>query len=172
VVLWGLPEEEHWADEAGWSRAGAELARIADRLHRAGLAFAFHNHDWELAPFSDGRLALDVLFDAAAGSPLRFQPDLAWIVRGGADPKAILARHTGNVVACHVKDLEPPCGNPNEDGWADLGHGVLPWDGLWPAALSAGAQLMVLEHDAPADPQRFLLRSVTTARTLARRWSS
>src|SRR5690349_8787613 len=76
VVVWGLPAAEHWPDVAGWARAGAELGAIADRLAAEGLAFAFHNHDWELQRFADGRLALDLLFDAAHGSALRFQPDL------------------------------------------------------------------------------------------------
>jgi sugar phosphate isomerase/epimerase len=169
VVIWGLPEEEHWPEAAGWARAGAELGRIADRLDRAGLGFGFHNHDSELQQFADGRLALDVLFDAAAGSALRFEPDLAWIARGGLDPRLILTRHADKIVACHVKDLAPPGENLDEEGWADLGHGVLAWDELLPMARTIGAKLMVLEHDAPSDPKRFLMRSVATARTLALR---
>jgi sugar phosphate isomerase/epimerase len=171
VVVWGLPAAEHWTDEAGWARAGVELSGVAGRLAEEGLAFAFHNHDWELRRFADGRLALDILFDAARGSALRFQPDLAWIARGGQDPLALLARHAGKVIACHVKDLAVPGGNPAEEGWADLGEGVLPWDELWPAARRAGARLMVLEHDAPADPAGFLRRSLAAAEALARnRW--
>jgi sugar phosphate isomerase/epimerase len=104
----------------------------------------------------------------ARGSALRFQPDLAWIARGGEDPARLLARHADKVVACHVKDLAPPGGNPAEEGWADLGEGILPWHALWPAARSAGARLMVLEHDAPSDPKRFLRRSLASARALAR----
>ena len=169
VIVWGLPENEHWPHPEGWARAGAELGRLADRLRDCGLGFAFHNHDWELQRFADGRLALDILFDAAAGSSLRFQPDLAWIARGEQDPRAILARHASKVIACHVKDLAPPGENSDEEGWANLGDGVLPWNELWPAARAAGAQLMVLEHDAPRDPARFLARSAAAARALAQR---
>ena len=169
VVLWGFPENEHWPERLGWARAGEELGRIAERLQDAGLTFAFHNHDWELRRFQDGRLALDVLFDTAAGSPLRFQPDLAWIVRGGKEPRAILDRHADKVVACHVKDLAPAGDNADEDGWADLGQGRITWHELWPAVRAAGASLMVLEHDAPRDPTRFLAVSVAAARALALR---
>jgi sugar phosphate isomerase/epimerase len=169
VVLWGFPETEHWPDPLGWARAGEELGRIAERLRDAGITFAFHNHDWELRRFSCGRMALDILFHAAAGSPLRFQPDLAWIVRGGEDPSAILVRHADKIIACHVKDLAAPGENVDEDGWADLGEGRIAWNDLWPAARAAGARLMVLEHDAPSDPARFLAVSVAAARALALR---
>jgi hypothetical protein len=67
----------------GFVRAGAELGAFTDRLAADGLAFTFHNHDWELQRFADGRLALDILLEAARGSVLHFQPDLAWIAGGG-----------------------------------------------------------------------------------------
>jgi hypothetical protein len=37
------------------------------------------------------------------------------------------------------------------------------WDKIVPAMRSAGAELMVLEHDNPSDAMRFATRSFTTA---------
>lgn len=168
LVLWGFPEAETPTTEAGWARAGTELGAIAQRLGKDGLRFAFHNHDWELQSFGDGRVALDVLFDAARGTSLEWQPDLAWLVRGKADVAALLERHRSRITTCHVKDLAArPTGE--EEGWADLGHGTLPWDFWWPKMKSHGARWMVLEHDSPSDPARFLRRSVAAARALSRK---
>lgn len=40
----------------------------------------------------------------------------------------------------------------DEDGWADVGEGVMDWRGLLPACLEAGAEWLVVEHDARRDP--------------------
>lgn len=111
-----------------------------------------------MRPFGD-RIALDLLF-AAAGDVLGWQADLAWLARGGVDVPAMLERYGNHLRSVHLKDTAPP-GTKDEEGWADLGHGTLPWAD-WMAHL-AGVQFIVLEHDAPADPARFLLRSAANA---------
>jgi sugar phosphate isomerase/epimerase len=165
LVLWGMPEGERPQDAAGWQGLGAELGRIAGRLARHDIRFAFHNHDWELARFEDGRFALEHLFAGAEGA-LGWQPDLAWVARGGEAIELLLDALGHLIVAAHVKDLAPPGGNLAEDGWADLGTGQLDWRSWWPRLVGLGARLMVLEHDEPADPERFLRTSVAYARKL------
>ena len=56
--------------------------------------------------------------------------------------------------AAHVKDIAPAGQNLDQDGWADVGAGVLDWQDLWRACRAAGARWMVVEHDKPADPAR------------------
>ena len=53
-----------------------------------------------------------------------------------------------------MKDIAPAGQNEDEDGWADVGAGVLDWPDLWRACREAGAEWMVVEHDKPADPAR------------------
>lgn len=116
------------------------------------MRLGYHNHDWELAQKGDGKTALDHLFEGAGTSPLAWEADIAWIVRGGADPEALLSRYSSRVTAVHVKDLAPSGENVEEAGWADVGSGVLDWHALWPVCVASGARLMVVEHDKPADP--------------------
>lgn len=167
LVLWGLPDDEHWRDREGWEKAGRELGGFARRLADRGLRFAFHNHDWELVPLPDGSVALDVLFAAAAETPLEWQADLAWLARGGSDAAAWLAKPGPALRTVHVKDLAPSGERTDEDGWADLGDGRLDWAAWWPALEKRGVELFVLEHDEPSDPARFLRRSVAAAHRLA-----
>lgn len=165
LFLWGFPQTLRPADAGGWRRAGAELGQIAARLADEGLLFGFHNHDWELGSF-EGRLGLDHLFEGAADTPLRWQPDLAWLARGGADASALLLRHASLVNSAHVKDLAESGSRDREGGWADLGAGILPWPG-WAKILTAlEVDLLVLEHDEPADASRFLTSSADAARRL------
>jgi sugar phosphate isomerase/epimerase len=120
-----------------------------------GIALGYHNHDWELPPFADGTTPLQHLFEGAEGSPLTFEADLAWIVRGGADPVAWLEKLQSRLTAVHVKDLAPDGQNPEEDGWADIGKGKMDWPSLWRKSLELGAKWMILEHDNPKDPIAF-----------------
>ena len=147
-----VPPAQRDMDAAGWKALGSELGHLAERFESARIRLGYHNHDWELAPKADGKTALELLFESAGSAPLVWQADIAWLVRGGADAKAWLQRHASIVGSAHVKDLAPTGENIEEDGWADVGSGVLDWVDLWKAARGAGAHWMVVEHDKPADP--------------------
>jgi sugar phosphate isomerase/epimerase len=155
-----VPPEERRSAEPYWTALGRELGLMARRAQDHGVALGYHNHDWELRRQPDGRSALECLFAGAADSPLAWQADVAWLARGGADPVEWLQRHRDRLASVHAKDLAPAGTNADEDGWADVGHGVLDWRGrLAPAAAACGARWLVAEHDKPSDPLRFARNS-------------
>lgn len=153
----GAEERDQSAD--GWKRTGAKLGSMAERMIEAGLALGYHNHHWELKPYADGSTPLEHLFEGADGSPLTFEADLAWLVRGGADPEMWMEKYSARLTAVHVKDLAPEGQNADEDGWADVGSGTMHWLDLWRKSLSLGAKWMILEHDKPRDPVSFARNS-------------
>ncbi len=147
-----VPPDQRDMDAEGWRDLGRELGRMAERFHQQGITLGYHNHHWELKPKDGAKTALELIFEAARGSPLAWQVDMAWLVRGGAEPKEWLNRYRNLVASAHVKDIAPEGRNEDQDGWADVGAGVLDWRDLWREARAAGAQWMVVEHDKPADP--------------------
>lgn len=155
-----LPAEERHGDAAHWRRAGAELAAMAHRVREVGLSLGYHNHHWELLPLEDGRPALAHFFEGVGDAPLGWEIDVAWLARGGADPNGWLAAERARIDAAHVKDIAPPGENEDEDGWTDVGSGVLDWPALWRRCLDAGATLMVVEHDDPRHPAAFAQASL------------
>ncbi|SCB24961.1 sugar phosphate isomerase/epimerase family protein [Rhizobium hainanense] len=161
-----LPPEERSGDADAWRRVGAELGEMAARLKERGISLGYHNHHWELVRFSDGSRPLDCLFDGAAGSPLVWQADIAWLARGGDDPKVWLEKYASLLVSTHVKDQAPAGQNEDEDGWCDVGSGILDWRDLWAFASARGARLMVVEHDNPRDPAGFAARSFSYLQTI------
>jgi sugar phosphate isomerase/epimerase len=154
LFISAVPPDKRGMPADGWRALGRELGDMAERLREQGIELGYHNHDWELAPKEGGQTALELLFEAAEGGPLTWQVDVAWLARGKADPKVWLDRYRGRVTSAHVKDLAPPGQNQDEDGWADVGSGVLDWRDLWRACRDAGARWMVVEHDKPSDPAR------------------
>ena len=150
-----VPLEEREGTPDAWRAIGAELGRMAEQMAGHGLALGYHNHHWELIAFPDGRTPLELLFEGANGTPLTFEADLAWLVRGGVDPLAWLDWYRDRLTAVHVKDIAPVGENLDEDGWSDIGAGTLDWSSLWVESLAHGAKWMVLEHDKPKDPVGF-----------------
>jgi sugar phosphate isomerase/epimerase len=102
-----VPPAQRQSDAPFWRALGRELGEMAERMRDQEIALGYHNHDWELAPKDGPKTALELIFEAAAGSPLAWQVDIAWLVRGGADPKEWMQRYRDRVVSAHVKDIAP-----------------------------------------------------------------
>lgn len=162
ICPWLAPDQRP-ADAAGWLRLGERLQQLARPYQEAGLGFAYHNHDFEFLRLGD-RYAMDLLLEAAPS--VTVEADIAWIARGGADPLPWLEANGSRIIAVHCKDLAAPGENAAEDGWADFGHGVLPWADLARTILQkTGARYFVAEHDNPSDIERFASRSIAAIRS-------
>ncbi len=105
---------------------------------------------------------MEVIF--LGGPELTWEADVAWIIRGGADPLEWIERHGSRISAVHVKDIAPEGECADEDGWADLGHGTVDWQGICRALKSTPVRLFIMEHDKPSDDHRFARRSIEAFR--------
>ncbi len=150
------------ADADGWRALAARLDACAKRVQDAGLRFGWHNHHWEFMPLPGGEVPMQLLLDGAP--TMEWEADIAWITRGGADPLTWIADNADRITAAHVKDIAPEGEAADEDGWADVGEGVMDWPAIMGALRKAGVTLFVLEHDNPSDLGRFARRSITNFR--------
>src|SRR5437660_1775414 len=83
-------------------RVGETFNRAGTEARKAGLHFAYHNHDHELAaPAAGGPLPLDVLFEHTDPALVTFEMDLYWMVHGGADPLAYFKKYPGRISLVH-----------------------------------------------------------------------
>jgi sugar phosphate isomerase/epimerase len=139
---------------------------MAERFQKDGIHLGYHNHHWELKPKDGSKTALELIFAEAEGSPLTWEVDVAWLVRGNVDPVEWISRYSAMVRAAHVKDIAPAGQNEDQDGWADVGSGTLDWRELWQVCRKAGAEWMVVEHDKPADPAQTARNSLAFLRSI------
>jgi len=158
LVIPFLAEAIRPADAAGWQALGGRLGALGALCRERGFTLLYHNHAFEMVEL-DGKLALEWLFEPTSPDDLGLEPDVAWMVRGGRDPLGLLATFSGRCPRAHVKDLTAPGENPDEGGWADVGHGVLTWSALLPALKDAGVGWFIVEHDEPRDPASSVRRS-------------
>ncbi len=165
VIVPAIPGDQRSKDVDGWKALAAKLTEHAAGFAEAGLKFAWHNHNFEYVRLSDGSRPIDHLIGAAG---VLWEPDIGWIVRADADPKAEIAASSDQVISFHMKDVRKDDSN-EEDGWADVGHGAIDWQGLWPVISGTGADLLVVEHDNPSDWRRSAERSYAHVAKLAGR---
>lgn len=153
------------ADRAGWDAFADRLAVAHKNLTTRGLAFGWHNHDFEFVPTDDGQIPMEIMLNRVPD--LEWEADIAWIVRGGGDPLDWIARHGSRITAAHFKDLAPVGDKLDEDGWADPGTGTMDWRAIFAALKSQSrASVLIAEHDNPADFDRFAARAIETYRNL------
>jgi sugar phosphate isomerase/epimerase len=152
VVPYLLPEARP-KDIAGWKAFGERLAGIGEKVRRAGRGFAWHNHDFEFVALPDGTFPIE----HSLTEGVKWEADIAWIVRAKADPKPWIARYGAIMPLVHVKDIAPAGENTS----------VVGWETIWPLCVKAGAEIMVAEHDNPADLKRFATVSAEAMRRLA-----
>ncbi|HEY5061342.1 MAG TPA: sugar phosphate isomerase/epimerase [Gemmatimonadaceae bacterium] len=127
-----------------WKRVAAGFNTVAARVRAAGFRFAYHNHDTELKKI--GSVApLDVLIEETDPTLVSFEMDIYWVVNGGGDPLALLARYPGRIKMLHVKDsLGPPANK-----MANVGAGTIDFKTIF--ARAKGIEHYFVEHDQPAD---------------------
>jgi len=159
-----LMPDQRPTDAAGWRAFGKRLERAGKPYRDAGFIFGWHNHDFEFKALPDGSLPMTLILEAAPS--LTWEADVAWIVRGGADPIDWIRRYRDRLTAVHVKDIAPAGQKADEDGWADVGHGTVPWKAIWTEVQKTPAKIFVMEHDKPNDDARFARRSLEAARKL------
>ncbi len=162
VAPWIEPENRP-EDADGWKRLGERLERLREKLAAKNLGFAWHNHDFEFHRLADGSYPIDHIL---GGNGVELELDIAWLVRAGEDPVAWLEKYQDRLAVVHIKDLAAPGQNLEQDGWADLGQGVVPWAKLWPSVVASSASVVVLEHDRPGDWQRFARNSAAAFHAL------
>lgn len=159
-VICPAPEDlwRQGTDAANWTSLAKRLNEAGKRVNDAGYRFGWHNHHWEFMALADGTLPMNLLLEHAP--EMEWEMDVAWVVRGGADPLAWIDAHGGRITTAHVKDIAPEGEKKDEDGWADVGDGVMDWASLIAALRGAGVDLFVAEHDNPSDWDRFAARSI------------
>ena len=144
----------------GWKAAVANFNRYAERLKKAGLGFAYHNHDFEFTLKPGGTSLFDTLIADADPALVQIELDLFWAVAAGEDPKAIIRRLPGRIYAYHVKDR-------TADGkMTSVGKGVIDFADIFTLNAVAGVKHFYVENDQ--SPAPYLPDIQTSFTTLSR----
>ncbi len=159
-----LMPDQRPSDRAGWEAFGKRLAEAGKPIADAGLVFGWHNHDFEFVALEDGSYPIDAIL--AGGDFIKLELDLAWVFVAGLDPVSTLEKYGNRVVQIHAKDRAPEGKNADQDGWADLGHGVMDYASIGKKLGEMDVKIAVLEHDNPSDIKRLIENSAPALKSL------
>lgn len=140
-------------DRAAFDAMTQDMNRIGAAAAKAGLQFAYHNHDFEFKKFGDGQMAYDLLLKQTDKDLVKLEIDCGWMVLGGHDPIATMRRNPGRVRMLHIKDFAPTTARPSTttEGHqgTELGRGFIDYKPVLAEARRAGVQHYFVEQEPP-----------------------
>lgn len=118
------------------------LNKSGEATKKAGIQFAYHNHDFEFEPYGDST-AMDFLIQNTNSDLVKMEMDLYWISRAGKDPIQYFDKYPGRFELWHVKDMAPGSKDITE-----IGNGTIDFDRLFAAKKKAGMKYWFVEQDS------------------------
>ncbi|RKR76498.1 sugar phosphate isomerase/epimerase family protein [Frondihabitans australicus] len=124
---------DRWQTAAQIDETAARVNELTAQAAGYGLAFGYHNHNWELETSIDGATALEY-FASKLDPAVVLEVDTYWATLGGADAAALLGRLGDRVKLIHVKDGSIAGGKEDQ---RPAGQGEIPIPAILAAAPSA-----------------------------------
>jgi len=136
--------ERKTADD--WHKIAADFNKFGDQVKRAGMQFAYHNHDFEFAKLPSGEMGYDILCKECDPKNVKLEMDLYWTTKGGQDPLAYFAKYPGRFPCVHVKDMS------GSGQIVNVGEGRIDWNRIFAKRREAGIEHFFVENDNPKSP--------------------
>ena len=146
LIAWTPPEERKSLDD--YRRLADLCNRAGEQTKKAGVQFAYHNHDFEFAPMG-GRVPYDLLLERMDPELVKLEMDLYWTVKGGASPVDYFKKYPGRYHLLHVKDMD----STPRHYFTEVGRGVIDFRTIFANAGRAGVRHYFVEQDeTPGSP--------------------
>ena len=119
----------------------ARLNPLGERVAKAGLQLAYHNHGYEFVE-QDGQLPYDILLKETDPALVKLQVDLYWLAHDSKEPARYwFKKAPGRYVMWHVKDMD----KVSRD-YTELGNGTIDYTQIWPDIELAGMKHFFVEQ--------------------------
>ncbi|WHZ03941.1 sugar phosphate isomerase/epimerase [Neobacillus sp. YX16] len=119
------------------------LDQIGETCRLEGITLLYHNHDFELERLSDGRMALEAIFDDTNSENLMTELDVYWLTKSGESPVEWINRYKNRSPLVHLKDMTTDA----EQFFAELGTGGVDIETVLNAGDETGVKWWVVEQD-------------------------
>ena len=130
------------------------LNKTGEAAKKAGILFAYHNHDAEFKAM-DGVVPYDLLLSQTEKN-IKMELDLAWAIKGGKDPVEMFKQHPGRFHLWHVKDLDK-----SYEHVLEVGKGVIDYKPIFKHASLSGMKYYFIEQDGAPKPFENIATSIS-----------
>lgn len=158
VVAYLLDTERKSIDD--YKKIAAQFNTAAEACKKAGIQFAYHNHDFEFIDMG-GQKGYDVLLKETDPQLVKFELDLYWISYAGMNPVDMFKANPGRFPLWHTKDMD----NTPKKFFTEVGSGVIDFKKIFAAADTAGMKHFFVEQDVcPGSPFVSIEKSINYIR--------
>jgi len=119
----------------------SKLNLIGEQVTKAGLGFAYHNHDFEFVDHN-GQNGYQIVMNETDPNLVKLQIDLYWVMHSSPlSPAQLFAKQPGRFVMWHIKDMDKVTRD-----YSELGNGSIDYTTILPEAAHAGLQYYFIEQ--------------------------
>jgi len=127
-----------------YKKIAAQFNQCGDICKKAGLKFAYHNHDHDFKVV-DGQIAQDIYMQNTDPNLVDFEMDIYWVVTAKQDPQAWLRKYSQRFRFCHIKDRKKD--TADREVSVDLGTGSIDFSKVLKTAKDNGMQYFIVEQE-------------------------
>ncbi|MFY0591079.1 MAG: sugar phosphate isomerase/epimerase [Roseivirga sp.] len=114
---------------------------IGEHVDKAGLGFAYHNHDFEFIDHN-GEQGYEIIFNQTDSSLVKFQLDMYWVVHSSKlSPIELVQKQPDRFVMWHIKDMDKVTRD-----YSELGNGSIDYEKMLSEIDQSGLQYYFLEQ--------------------------
>ncbi len=118
-----------------------KLNHIGERVTKAGLGFAYHNHGFEFLE-QNGENGFDIIVNDTDVDLVKLQIDMYWVMHSSKfTPKELVQKQPGRYTMWHIKDMD----KVSRD-YTELGNGSLNYRELLPDPQESGLEHYFIEQ--------------------------
>lgn len=118
-----------------------KLNAIGEQVNKAGLGFAYHNHDFEFSEHN-GLTGYDIILKETDPRLVKLQIDLYWVMHSSKrSPAELFGLQPGRYVMWHIKDMD----KVSRD-YTEMGNGSIDYTKILPHASRSGMEFYYIEQ--------------------------
>ncbi|PZX58238.1 sugar phosphate isomerase/epimerase [Algoriphagus ratkowskyi] len=118
-----------------------KLNEIGERVNKAGLGFAYHNHNFEFIE-QNGEIGYDIILQNTDPELVKLQIDLYWVAHSSPyTAHELFMKAPGRFVMWHIKDMD----KVNRD-YTEMGNGSIDYTKILPDASLSGMEFYYIEQ--------------------------
>jgi sugar phosphate isomerase/epimerase len=129
-----------------YKKAAEQFNRCGEICKKAGLRFAYHNHDYSFQPV-EGQLPQDVMMQGTDASLVDYEMDIYWVVTAGQDPVQWLNKYPSRFTLSHVKDRKKGTSPEDTNASTVLGTGSINFPQILKEASQKGMKYFIVEQE-------------------------
>jgi sugar phosphate isomerase/epimerase len=143
IICPGLPGKMTDSRSA-WLATADKFNKIGEKVAKAGMKFAFHNHSSEFEEF-DGEYGLGILFNNTDPRYVRMELDTCWCdVTGKVKSVDFMKKHAAHLELLHIKEITA-IGDPTAKM---IGSGAMDFKAICALGHELGVTWYTIEHES------------------------